>query len=55
MRDPHEKKNINKRIRRYVCVTGVSMVKALISPGISKIDHIQVKAQPGTITDDIIK
>lgn len=55
MRDPYEKENINKKIRRYVCVTGVSMVKAIISPGIFKIDHIQVKAQPDTTTGDIIK
>ena len=53
MRDPQDKRNRNKSTGRHVCIIGSSNVKHIASPGISKIDHVQVKAYPGATIDDI--
>ena len=54
MRDPQEKKNRNKKLRRHIFIIGDSMVKHITGPGISENDQIQVKTHPGVTTDDII-
>ena len=54
MGDTQETKNRNKMSRRHVCIIGNSMVKHVTGPGISKLDHVQVKAQPGATTYGII-
>ena len=54
MRDPQEKENRNKKLRRHILIIGDSMVKHIIGPGISKNDQVQVKAHPGATADAII-
>ena len=54
MRNPQEKENRNKKLRRHIFIIDDSMVKHLTGPGISENGQIQVKTHPGVTTDDII-
>ena len=54
MRDHKEKKNRNKKSQRHVYIICKSIVKHITGPGISKLNHVQVKAHPRTTTYDII-
>lgn len=53
MKNPQEKENGNKKLRRHVCIIGDFMVRHITVSGISKNDHVQVKPYQDAATDNI--